>query len=61
MIEPVDKEALVRDGLARIHALAYGLVTEVARRRIEVPALLDALCKIADDAETIMLLQDEQD
>jgi hypothetical protein len=34
--------------LKRIHTLAYGLIAEVARHRLEVPALLDALCEIAD-------------
>ena len=58
---PVDTDAVVQEGLTRIHTRSLALIVEVARRRIEIPALLDALCGIADEAETMMLLHDEQD
>ncbi len=52
---------VVSDGLTRIHLLAYGLITEVARQRIDHPALLDALCQLADEAETCQITHDERD
>lgn len=59
--QPIDRDDQVRQGLARIHALAYELITEVARDRIERPALLDALCRLADDAEECLLTHDGRD
>jgi len=59
--EPVDTDAVLNEGLTRIHTRSLALIVEVARRRIEAPALLQAICDIAAEVETLMLVHDERD
>jgi hypothetical protein len=47
------------DALTRIHTLAETLIVRVARGKIERAELLEALARIANDAEACMHTQDD--